>query len=237
MDGYKDELDAQLAEEIKAQRESEVSESEGQGPTAPEIIPEPVVEPTVTKEEAQVAKTFSEDYVKALRAENARVRVENRTLRQGATPQAGPQGEYNPQQQGQYAQPVYDPRVDDMLLANKLSEIKADPYFGGLFSEADEEGRTFEERLLERAVDEGWPIAKLHALAFDMEKDKVLGRVKQKGIDEAYKSISSKAQNSVDKNVSSSKNIEDSEVGSIDDAIKKAMKEHGVTNLSEVELR
>jgi len=174
-----DELDTQLMEDLKAQKEA---------PEVPQSGQEPAPEVKTEEPKAQEAKTFSEEYVKALRAENARQRIENRTLRTQVNPQAG----YDPQvQQGQQNQqypqhgPIYDPRVDDMILANKLSEIKADPYFGELFNEVDEEGITFEERLLEKALDLNWPLAELDALVFKMEKNKLLGKVKQKGIDEA----------------------------------------------------
>lgn len=225
-----DELDTQLMAELESQKEAPVvpqeNNQEGQEPTAPEVTEE-----SKTQEVKEEAKTFSEEYVKALRAENARQRIENRTLRQG---QVNPQAGYEPQGQQGQPQPIYDPRVDDMILSNKLSEIKADPYFGELFNEVDEEGITFEERLLEKALDLNWPVSELDALVFKLDRNKLLGKVKQKGIDEAYKSISSKAQNSVDKSVSSGKNIEDSKVESVDDAIKKAMKENGVTSLTDI---
>ena len=121
-----------------------------------------------------------------------------------------------------------------MILANKLGEIKADPYFGELFNETDEEGRTFEEKLLEKAYETSWPIDELDALVFKMEKEKLLGKVKQKGIDEAYKSMSAKAQASGERNVSSGKNIEQGEIKNVDDAIKASMKELGITSLKEL---
>ena len=118
------------------------------------------------------------------------------------------------------------------MLSNKLTEIKADPYFAELFTETDEEGVTFEEKLLETAVEKQWPIEELDALVFKMEKTKLMGGVKQKGVDEAYKSMSTKAKGSAEKNVSSGKNVEEGKVDNIDDAVKAAMKEHGVTDLS-----
>lgn len=229
-----DELDTQnTKEELKETKEVQV---------------EPVKEVKTEEVKAQEAKTFDEDYVKGLRAENAKTRIKYRELENSIPtivqsevqkvlygnqgqgyPQAG-EPNYQPQPQGQ----VYDPRVDDIILSNKLSEIKADPYFAELFAEVDEEGRPFEEKLLETAIEKQWPIDELDALVFKMEKAKLLGKTKQSGIDEAYKSMSTKAQGSADRNTSSGKNVEEGEVTNVDDAVKKAMKEHGVTNLSEL---
>lgn len=220
-----DELDTQLMEELKVQKEAPAEQNTGQEPVEPEVKEEP---------KAQEAKTFSEEYVKALRAENARQRIENRTLRmQQVNSQAG----YEPQEQDQqYPQqgPIYDPRVDDIILNNKLGEIKADPYFSELFNEVDEEGTTFEERLLEKALDLNWPVSELDALVFKMERSKLLGKVEQKAIDKAYKSMSSKSATSAERNVSSGKAVDNAEVKNLDDAIKKAMKEYGVTNLTDI---
>jgi len=239
-----DELDTQLTDELAAKAaEKDETEKAGQEP-----VTEPGLKPEEEKEEgkAQEAKTFDESYVKGLRAENARYRRQLRDTEasipnivqseiqrvlypQGQQQQGSPQ-EGQPQQQGE----VYDPRVDDIILSNKLNEIKADPYFSELFSETDEEGRTFEEKLLEEAVTRSWPIAELDALVFKMEKEKLLGKVRQKAVDETYKSISAKAASSGEKGASSGKSVEEGEVESVDDAVKKAMKEHGVTNLSEL---
>jgi hypothetical protein len=232
-----DELDTQLAQEIANQKEQETQETQ--------VENEP--QEGESKEEKQEPKVFDENYVKALRAENARYRrqlretensipnivaseVQRLLYGQNQYPQgAGYQQGYQPQ-----GQEVYDPRVDDMILANKLGEIKADPYFGELFNEIDEEGRTFEEKLLEKAYETSWPISELDALVFKMEKEKLIGKVRQKGIDEAYKSMSAKAQASGERNVSSGRNTNDGEVETIDDAVKKAMKEHGITSFSEL---
>ena len=235
----KDELDTQLANELAAK----AAEKEGAGQ-------EPVEEKPIIAEEgkeevkAQEAKTFDEAYVKSLRAENARYRrqlrdtessipnivqsevqrlLNSQNQQEQGYPQAGqPQGEF------------YDPRVDDIILGNKLNEIKADPYFSELFNEFDDEGRTFEEKLLEEAIAKSWPISELDALVFKMEREKLLGKVRQKAVDETYKSMQSKAASSGEKSVSSGKNVEEGEVKNVDEAVKRAMKEHGVTNLSEL---
>ena len=228
----KDELDTQLANELAAK----AAEKEGAGQEPAEEGKEEV--------KAQEAKTFDEAYVKSLRAENARYRrqlrdtessipnivqsevqrlLNSQNQQEQGYPQAGqPQGEF------------YDPRVDDIILGNKLNEIKADPYFSELFNEFDDEGRTFEEKLLEEAIAKSWPISELDALVFKMEREKLLGKVRQKAVDETYKSMQSKAASSGEKSVSSGKNVEESEVKNVDDAVKRAMKEHGVTNLSEL---
>ena len=228
----KDELDTQLANELAAK----AAEKEGAGQEPAEEGKEEV--------KAQEAKTFDEAYVKSLRAENARYRrqlrdtessipnivqsevqrlLNSQNQQEQGYPQAGqPQGEF------------YDPRVDDIILGNKLNEIKADPYFSELFNEFDDEGRTFEEKLLEEAIAKSWPISELDALVFKMEREKLLGKVRQKAVDETYKSMQSKAASSGEKSVSSGKNVEEGEVKNVDDAVKRAMKEHGVTNLSEL---
>lgn len=236
-------------EESGTQEETNVQNTEGQEPEGDTEGQEPTAESTKTKEAEP--KTFDENYVKGLRAENAKYRRQARDLEssipkivqnevnriiqgnqgQQGYPQAGQP--YQPGQQQQTTQ-LYDPRVDDMLLANKLNEVKADPYFKELFNEVDDEGRTFEERLLETAVEKQWPIEELDALVFKMEKAKILGKSRQSAIDEAYKSMSQKAQGSAEKNVSSGKNVEEGEVNNVDDAVKKAMKEHGVTSLSDL---
>ena len=228
----KDESDTQLANELAAK----AAEKEGAGQEPAEEGKEEV--------KAQEAKTFDETYVKSLRAENARYRrqlrdtessipnivqsevqrlLNSQNQQEQGYPQAGqPQGEF------------YDPRVDDIILGNKLNEIKADPYFSELFNEFDDEGRTFEEKLLEEAIAKSWPISELDALVFKMEREKLLGKVRQKAVDETYKSMQSKAASSGEKSVSSGKNVEEGEVKNVDDAVKRAMKEHGVTNLSEL---
>jgi hypothetical protein len=231
-----DELDTQLANEIK----QEIAKEQG---TQEQIEKEPQ---EGEESEKQEPKVFDENYVKALRAENAKYRRQLRET-EGSIPNIvasevqrllygqNPQGTgYQQGYQPQGVQEVYDPRVDDMILANKLNEIKADPYFGELFNEVDEEGRTFEEKLLEKAYQTSWPIDELDALVFKMEKEKLLGKVKQKGIDEAYKSMSAKAQASAERNVSSGKNIEQGEIKNVDDAIKASMKELGITSLKEL---
>ncbi len=232
-----DETDSQLLEDLKNQNAS----TEQAEPAKPiESKGEPEATPI---EKTEKPKTFDESYVKGLRAENARYRRELRVEQARNTrasqlsygypnepsyPQAGqPQAVQGPQE-------VYDPRVDDIMLSNKLNEIKIDPDFSEIYNEVDEEGITFEERLLEKAAGLQWPIDELDALALKMSKTKLLGKAKQKGIDEAYKSLSSKAASSAERNVSSGKSIEEGEVKDIDDAVKKAMKEHGVTNLSEL---
>ena len=224
-----DELDTQLAEELKAQGQEPTEPTEPVEPTEPK---EPVEPKEPAKEEP---KMFEEKYVKGLRAENAKYRrqlrdeqakgqqvnqfgqpIDPRTGLPGQTPQVGqPNQPYQQPQQG----PVYDPRVDDMLLENKMSALKKDEYLGELFNEVDDEGRTFEERLLETAVQKGVPIEDLDALAWKMEKEKILGKVKQKGIDESYESMKNKDQGSAEKNVSSGKNVEGGEVDTIEDAI------------------
>ena len=235
----KDELDTQLANELAAK----AAEKEGAGQEPAEE--KPIIADEGKKEvKAQEAKTFDEAYVKSLRAENARYRrqlrdtessipnivqsevqrlLNSQNQQEQGYPQAGqPQGEF------------YDPRVDDIILGNKLNEIKADPYFSELFNEFDDEGRTFEEKLLEEAIAKSWPISELDALVFKMEREKLLGKVRQKAVDETYKSMQSKAASSGEKSVSSGKNVEEGEVKNVDDAVKRAMKEHGVTNLSEL---
>jgi hypothetical protein len=236
-----DELDTQLVADLSAQKEAKETKETGQEPVTE-------VKSEEGKEEVKVqeAKTFDEAYVKGLRAENAKYRRQLRDTESSIPnivqsevqrllyPQ-GQQGQGYPQagQPGQN-EAYYDPRVDDIILGNKLAEIKADPYFSELFNETDDEGRTFEEKLLEEAVAKSWPIAELDALVFKMEKEKLLGRVKQKGIDEAYKSMSTKAAASAERNVSSGKNIEEGEVTTIDEAFERAKKEHGVTDFSKL---
>jgi len=244
-----DELDTQLKDELAAKAAEKDTQKADTGKEAGQE-PVPGIKPEEGKEEpkAQEAKTFDEDYVKGLRRENAKYRRQLRDT-ESSIPNIvqsevsrllyGQGQEQGSPQAGQPTQPAqsgefYDPRVDDILLSNKLSEIKADPYFSELFSETDDEGRTFEEKLLEEAVAKSWPIAELDALAFKMEKEKLLGKVRQKAVDETYKNLSAKAASSGEKNVSSGKNIEEGEVETIDDAIDKAKKEHGVTNLSEL---
>ncbi len=228
-----DELDTQLAEELKVQKEGQ--EPEVNQPEKAE--PESTESTKPVEEKKPEPKMFDEEYVKGLRAENARYRTRARDaeMRLGSqgpvqTPPAYPYS--NQLNQPPQAGPYYDPRVDDMILNNKLTEIKADPYFSELFAETDQEGRTFEQRLLETAIEKQWPVDELDALVFKMEKAKILGKTRQKGIDETYKSLKEKQQGSADKNVSSGKGVEEGEVETVDDAIKKAMKENGVTDLS-----
>jgi len=235
-----DELDTQLIEDLKAQNEQPEAQDE-QAATEPEQQQEVKPEP----------KMFPEDYVKGLRAENAKyrrqLREEQARNQQPVRPTGYPyqqQPAYQPgyPQAGYPQQPqVYDPRVDQILaeqedfkLNNKLSEIKADPYFSELFDEVDDEGRTFEEKLLEKALETQWPISELDALVFKMEKNKLIGRVKQKGIDEAYLSMKNKQAAAPERTVSSGKNLEPGEINTVDDAIRAAMKESGVTSLSEL---
>ena len=222
-------LDANLAEDLKEQG---AKEQEAQAATE-----------EVGKEEP---KTFPEDYVKGLRRENAKYRRQLRETQGRLQPQipqgpqmpmgapqmpppplGAPQVGY-PQQQG----PAYDPRVDDMLLDREINTLKQDEYLSELFEETDDEGRTFEERLLETAIQRGVTIENLGALAWELEHDKILGKTKQKAIDEAYKSMSGKADSSAEKSVSSGKNVEQGEVNSIEDAIEAAKKDHGITDLS-----
>ena len=202
-------------------------ELEAQTEETTEEATEEVQETTETEPEPQV---FSKEYVEALRQENARRRVENRTLREQQTtwqPVEPPIGQpVGPQGQ------VFDPRVDDMLLDKKLESIKSDPYMEEIFKEVGEDGMTFEQRLLETAMEKGWPIDELDALAFKMEKNKLLGGAKQKGIDEAYKSLKNKGESSGEKTITSGKVVEKGDIDSLDDAIKESLKEHGVTDLS-----
>lgn len=248
MSGEEGQLDANLAEDLKQQ---------GQEPVEPEGTKEPEGQEPEGQEGKVEPKTFDEDYVKGLRRENAKYRRQARDAQaqnqrpqvnqfgqqidpntgmvippQGMSPQTGQPNVGQPYQGPQQQGPVYDPRVDDMLLGNKIAELKQDEYLGELFKDTDDEGRTFEERLLESAVQKGIPIEELDSLAWKMEKAKILGKVKQKGIDESYESMKNKGQGSAEKNVSSGKNVETGEADNIDDAVKAAMKKHGVTDLS-----
>lgn len=240
-----DEFDTQLIEDLKAQNTPEEAQPEPQV----EQQAEPEKQEQETKPEP---KMFDEDYVRGLRAENAKYRRQLREeqarnqapVRPGTSyPYQQPQQGYQPQgyQPPVYTpaaytpqQEVYDPRVDDMLLQNKISEIKADPYLNELFNEVDDEGRTFEEKLLEKAYETQWPVAELDALAFKMERNKILGKTKQKGIDEAYNSMKNKSAAAPERVVSSGKNIEAGEINTVDDAIRAAMRESGVTSLKEL---
>jgi len=236
-----DELDTQLMEDLKAQ--STEPAPEAQDAQVQEEKPEQAVE------EKPQPKMFDEDYVRGLRAENAKYRRQLRDEQARNQEQARPAyPNINPYQQPTYpqagypqGQQIYDPRVDAILaeqedarLNSKLSEIKADPYFGELFNEVDEEGRTFEEKLLEKAAEAQWPIAELDALVFKMEKNKLIGRVKQKGIDEAYDSMKNKSAAAPERTVSSGKNVEAGEINTVDDAIRAAMRDNGVTSLKEL---
>lgn len=242
-----DELDTQLMEDLKAQNER--AEQTEQVEVQPEVQETQETQEEVKPEEVK-PKVFDEDYVKGLRAENAKYRRQLRdeqARNQNVNVPVYPNAQYpNAQYPTGYPQgypngPIYDPRVDQILaeqedtkLNNKLTEIKADPYFGELFNEYDDEGRTFEERLLEKAVETQWPIAELDALVFKMEKNKLIGRVKQKGIDEAYNSMKNKSANAPERAVSSGKIIESGEINNVDDAIRAAMKDNGVTSLKEL---
>jgi hypothetical protein len=235
-----DELDTQLANEL-AEKSAQSQELTEQTKTAEST--EPKTEP----------KTYDEEYVKGLRAENARRRIEFRNLQESipSMVQEEVQRILNPQYQNPYSMPYgqipgqqyeyRDPRVDELIkeqddirLANKINEMKADPYLGELFNEVDEYGDTFAVKIFEEAKRTGYPIDEFDALVWKMEHEKIVGRAKQKGIDEAYKSMSTKAAGSAEKGVSSGKSVEEGEIKNVDDAVKKAMKEHGVTSLSEL---
>lgn len=232
-----DELDTQLANDLAAQEaESEPIKE------AKEIQVEPVKEPEVKEEIKPEPKMFDEEYVKGLRKEAAKYRRELRDEQQrNAQPvQPNVQGyqEYpNPQSQPAPTGQFYDPRVDDMLLDNKINEIKADPKFSDLFEGTDEEGFTFKEKLLQEALDQQWPISNLRALVWEMKGDEIVNRTKQKGIDEAYKSMNAKAQAAPERNVSSGKAVETTKIDTFEDAMELTKKELGITDLSEVELR
>jgi hypothetical protein len=229
--GPENEQDAQLLAELTAK------DSEGQ---APEVKAEVTPEPGVDQEVKPEPKVFPEDYVRGLRAENARYRRELRETQArvneitygGQAPQVVP-----PSPIGVVQTPtgqVYDPRVDDLILDRKLDAIKADPYFAEVFNEVDDEGYSFKERLLMKAEELQWPIAEIDALAFKMEKDKIIGKAEQRGINKAYESMKTKAAAAPDRGVSSGKSVEDTNITSLDDAVKAAMKLHGVTDLSQL---
>lgn len=227
-----DELDAQLMSEITAQVNSESTDSAPAAEPAPaqtEAQPE-----TAPAEEVVAPKMYDEKTVKQLRDEAARYRIRAREAEQKLNSQ-----QYTPPAPQEYDQPfssapqqVYDPRVDDMILSNKIVEIKNDPYFTEIFKETNDLGETFEERLLEKAYELQWPVAELDALALKMGKDKILSGIKQKGIDEAYKSMSTKAATAPDRGVSSGKGVVEGDVNSFDDAFRRAMHENGVTDLT-----
>jgi hypothetical protein len=228
-----DELDTQVMAEISAQVEQGNTEppAETQVETAPP-------ETAPTEEEAPAPKMYDESVVKNLRAENAKYRIRARDAEaklnsQQYTPpeEQGQQPNYANQYSGA-PQQVYDPRVDDMLLDNKVAAIEADPYFAELFKETGPSGETFKEQLLEKALELQWPISELDALVFKLGRDKILGGIKQKGIDEAYKSMSAKAAAAPDRGVSSGRAVEEAEVKNIDDALRRAMKDEGVTDFS-----
>jgi hypothetical protein len=229
-----DELDTQLLAEITAQTQ-EAPATEPVAPQQEEVKPEEAKPP-----EAPAPKMYDEATIKALRAENAKYRIrareaEARLSSQQYTPQA--QQEYEQPYSGQYGnapQPTYDPRVDDMILDNKMKEIEADPKFSYLFESVNEDGSTFKEELLQEAINQGWPVTNLRALVWDLKGDEIAARVKQKGIDEAYKSMSAKATAAPDRGVSSGKNVEAGEVKNLEDAFRRGFQEQGITDIPQL---
>lgn len=183
-------------------------------------------------------KVYSQEYVDKLRRESAARRVENRMLKgqpaidpatgKPVTPAPGQvpgQG-----QQGQY----FDPRVDEMIVDNKMAQLRVDPDLKDLFDGVDEEGVTFEQRLLETAFEEQWPVKELDALALKMGKSKLFRQIERKAIDKTYKSLKKKKQDAGEKSGTSGKNTAPAEVENVDDAIEKTMEELGVTDLSKI---
>ena len=122
-----------------------------------------------------------------------------------------------------------------MLLDQKLNSIKEDEYFKELFTDVVDEntGMTFQEKLLETASREGWPIKELDALAMKMERNKLLGGAKQRGIDETYKSLKEKREGSAVKNTASGKPVSTGGE-TLDDALNKTMEELGVDDISKI---
>ena len=209
--------------------------SEGQKPvigvSAVEGKPEQeVIEP--------VPKTYSEKEYKSVKAEAARRRIENKTLKErlDALEQQGrqypqPQGYYPQMEQPQYPQQpeiVYDPRVDDMQLDRVLSEIREMEHIKDIYDEVDEEGLTFEDRLLQRANAEGYGFNQLKVLAREMAWDQVIPKLRQSGIDEAYQSMKKKETTAPEKPASSGQVISEGEPKSYEDAIRSVLKEHGL---------
>jgi len=217
-----EELDAQTLEEDLTNLDGQEPETEEAGTTEPEVEPE--------------VKTGEDEAIKkALRGENARRRVENRELKARL---ADLESGKAPQQAAPQPVPgqVYDPRVDDMLLENKINSIKKDEYFKELFTDVVDEntGMTFEEKLLETASREGWPIKELDALAMKMERNKLLGGAKQRGIDETYKSLKEKREGSAVKTTASGKPVSGGDDGSLEGALNKTMEELGVDDISKI---
>jgi len=217
-------LDDASAEDQASEAEEESQDLETDAEEAPE------------EEEKEAPKTYSQEYVEKLRAENAQRRIENRRLRgqPDIDPNTGrPAPGQAPGQQGQQGQ-YFDPRVDDMMVDRKMEQLKGDPDLKDLFDEVDEDGVTFETRLLEKALDEQWPIAEFDALALKMGKSKLFGKIEQKAIDKTYKSMQKKKQDAGEKSVTSGKNTAPAEVENVDDAIARTMEELGVTDLSTI---
>jgi hypothetical protein len=221
---------------------------EGQEP----VVEVPVVEGKPEQEVIEPQpKTYSEKEYKSVKAEAARRRIENKALmerldaleqqsRQYSPPQGfNPQG-YQQYQQGYYPpnqpgyippqQPgiVYDPRVDDMQLDRVLSEIRDMEHIKDIYDEVDEEGFTFEDRLLQRANAEGYGFNQLKALAREMAWDQVIPKLHQSGIDEAYQSMKKKETSAPEKPAVSGQGIGEGEPESYEDAIRSVIKEHGV---------
>lgn len=252
-----DELDTQLLNELQA-KNNEVKE-EAVKETAPsgkaEEAKSEVTETSKeeTKEEKKETKYFDENYVKSLRAESAKYRrqlreyqssVQNIVANEIQKILAGVAPQTEQMQSPMMGSPVssvtppnaqvYDPRVDDMILENKLNELRNDPYLGDFFNEVDDEGVSFEERLLEEALQKKYPIDELDALALKLSKSKLFDKIKQKAIDETYKSLSKKASTSADVSTASTKNVVEEKIENLDDALKKAMKDLGVSSLSQI---
>jgi len=256
-----DELDTQLLNELQAKNnevKEEVKEAVPSGKaeeTKGEVTETSKEE---TKEEKKETKYFDENYVKSLRAESAKYRrqlreyqssVQNIVANEIQKILAGVAPQTQPMQSPMMGSPVigspvsnvtppnaqvYDPRVDDMILENKLNELRNDPYLGEFFNEVDDEGVSFEERLLEEALQKKYPIDELDALALKLSKSKLFDKIKQKAIDETYKSLSKKASTSADVSTASTKNVVEEKIENLDDALKKAMKDLGVSSLSQI---
>ncbi len=215
--------------------EDQVSDAEKEASQDSDTDAEEKEPEEVLKEEP---KTYSQEYVEKLRRENAAARVENRRLKgqpeidpATGNPMAPAPGKTpGPGQTGQF----FDPRVDEMIVDNKMAQLKVDPDLKDLFKEVDEDGVTFEQRLLEKAYNEQWPVGELDALALKMGKSKLFGKIEQKAIDKTYNSLKKKKQDAGEKSGTSGKNTAPAEVGNLDDAINKSMEELGVTDLSKI---
>jgi hypothetical protein len=216
------------------------------------IVEVPVVEGKTEQEVIEpTPKTYSEKEYKSVKAEAARRRIENKQLmerldaleqqgRQYSQPQRYQQyqqGYYPPNQPGyippqQYPQQpgiVYDPRVDDMQLDKILAEIEGSDYIKDNWNEVDEEGRTFQDRLLDEANAKGYGFDQLPTLARAMVKwEEVISKQRQSGIDEAYQSMKKKETSAPDKPASSGQVTSEGEPESYDDAIRSVIKEHGI---------